>query len=210
MLCAITIENAHEYGDVLPQLYRLRFKQFVERQGYDVSVFKGMEYDRYDTPATTYLVWLDALRMVKGCSRLNPTNRPYMLKDLWPDMVQHGTLPSSPTIWEGTRICIDKSEPGPVRERIKWELVLGYLEYGLAQGIGSYIGIMQTFIWHRVFIQSGWGADYLGDECLIDGLKTRAGQVHVSEDALQRVRTTTGIHQPVLHTSSSARTPLAA
>jgi acyl homoserine lactone synthase len=108
-------------------------------------------------------------------------------------------LPSSPAIWEGTRICIDKNIPGDLRERIKWEIVLGYLEFGLANGIDKYIGVMLNFIWRRVFIQSGWGADYLGEERLIDGLKTRAGQVIVSPEAHERVKKATGIARKVLH-----------
>ncbi|MEJ0062469.1 MAG: acyl-homoserine-lactone synthase [Alphaproteobacteria bacterium] len=108
MLYAINIENAHEYGDVLSQLHKLRYRQFKDRQSYDVPVYKDMEYDQYDTLATVYLVWLDEHRIVRGCSRLNPTDRPYMLRDLWPHMVEE-ELPSSPSIWEGTRICIDKN-----------------------------------------------------------------------------------------------------
>lgn len=197
MLVAINVENAHRHGDALPQLLRLRYRQFKERQNYDVRVYKDMEYDQYDTPETVYLVWLDG-GQVCGTSRLNPTRGPYMLKDLWGDMIEGHDLPCSSDAWEGTRICIDKALPGQLRERIKWEIVLGYLEFGLWNGIRRYVGIMQTFIWKRVFIQSGWGAEFLGPEKLIDGIPTRAGQVHVSKDALQRVREKTGLHDQVL------------
>lgn len=197
MLYAVNVENAHQFGDVLAQLHRLRYRQFKERQSYDVPVYKDMEYDQYDTIATVYLVDLDAKGIIRGCSRLNPTDRPYMLQDLWPYMVDQ-PLPNSPTIWEGTRICIEKTLPGPERDHIKWSIVLGYLEFGLANGISKYVGVMQNFIWRRVFIQSGWGANYLGEERLIDDIKTRAGEVLVSEAALARVRSTVGIHEPVL------------
>lgn len=197
MLHAVNIENAHLFGDVLPQLFRLRWRQFAERQSYAVPTYKDMEYDQYDNLATVYLVWIDGQGLVRGTSRLNPTDRPYMLSDLWAHMVT-GPLPSSADVWEGTRICIDKDIDAALRLRIKWELVLGYLEYGLASGITRYVGIMQNLIWQRVFFQSGWGAEFLGPEHLIDGLKTRAGQVHVSEEALHRVRAKTGIAAPVL------------
>lgn len=197
MLYAINIENAHEFGDTMAQLYRLRYRQFKERQSYDVPVYKGMEYDQYDTLATVNLVWLDQDGIVRGCSRLNPTDRPYMLADLWPEM-SDSPLPRDSKIWEGTRICIEKGLPGELRERIKWEIVLGYLEFALDNGIEKYIGVMMNYIWRRVFIQSGWGAEYLGEERLIDGLKTRAGQVLVSPEALERVKATTGIADRVL------------
>lgn len=197
MLYAVNIENAHEYGNVLSQLHRLRYRQFRERQSYNVPVYKNMEYDQYDTLATVHLAYIDRYGIVRGCSRLNPTNRPYMLQDLWPHMVE-GPLPASPQIWEGTRICIEKDLPGEQRERVKWSIILGYLEFALANNIEKYIGVMQNFIWRRVFIQSGWGAEYLGEELLIDGIKTRAGEVIVTPEALERVRATTGIHEPVL------------
>lgn len=206
MLYAINVENAHEYGNVLSQLHRLRFRQFRERQSYSIPVYKDMEYDQYDTLATVHLVFLDSFGIVRGCSRLNPTDRPYMLQDLWPHMVDNA-LPSSPHIWEGTRICVEKDLAGDVRERIKWEIVLGYLEFGLANNIHKYVGIMQNFIWRRVFTQSGWDADYLGEEKLIDGIKARAGQVMVTPEALQRVRTTTGIHEAVLQNQYRIEAP---
>lgn len=198
MLYAVNIENAHKYGDVLAQLHRLRYRQFKERQSYAVPVYKDMEYDNYDNLATVYLVDLDASGLVRGCSRLNPTDRPYMLKDLWPYMVDQ-PLPCSSRIWEGTRICIEKNLPSEDRDRIKWEIVLGYLEFGLVNNIEKYVGVMQNFIWRRVFIQSGWGANYLGAEQIIDGIKTRAGEVIVSQEALQRVQATVGIQDKVLH-----------
>jgi len=209
MLYAVTIENAHRFGDVLPQLLRLRYKQFRERQGYDVRVFREMEFDQYDTPETVYLVRLDEQKRVQGTSRLNSTLSPYMLREIWPHLVEGHELPRAAEVWEGTRICVDKALPAAARERIKWEIVLGYLEFGLGNGIARYIGIMQSFIWRRVFIQSGWGAEFLGPEHAIDGIKTRAGQVQVSRDALQRVRETTGIFEPVLANPGEVRTGLA-
>jgi acyl homoserine lactone synthase len=197
VLHAINIENAHEFGSVLPQLHRLRYRQFKERQSYDVPVYNGMEYDQYDTLATVYLVWLDEGNAVRGCSRLNPTDRPYMLRELWPQLADR-PLPSSPFVWEGTRICIEKELPGDLRQRIKWEIVLGYLEFGLANGIMKYIGVMQTYIWRKVFIASGWGAEFIGGEGRIDGARSRVGEVLVSAEALDRVRRTTGIVTPVL------------
>jgi acyl homoserine lactone synthase len=198
MLFAINVENAHNYGDALPQIFRLRYRQFKERQNYAVPAIRQMEYDQYDTPATVYLADLDEKGSVRATSRLNATDRPHMLSDLWPDMVEYQPLPQSSDIWEGTRICIDKALPAATREQIKWEIVIAYLEFGLHNGIKKYVGIMQNLIWHKVFIQSGWGAEYLGAEKLVDGVRTRAGQVHVSEQALARVRQKTGIAYRVL------------
>jgi acyl homoserine lactone synthase len=209
MLYAVNIENAHEYGDVLPQLHRLRYRQFKERQSYDVPVYKNMEYDQYDTVATVYLVWLDKFGIMRGCSRLNPTDRPYMLKDLWPQMANI-PLPESASVWEGTRICIEKDLPGDLREQIKSEIILGHAEFGLANGIERYIGVMQSFIWKRVWIKAGWNVEFVGEERIIDGVRTRAGQGYVSHEILEHLRKTTGIRHAVLGNQYSVANPLCA
>ncbi len=212
MLYVVNTENAHEHGDVMPQIYRLRYRQFKERQSYDVPVYKNMEYDQYDTVATVYLAWLDDSGILRGCSRLNPTDRPYMLQDLWPHMV-NGPLPRSCSVWEGTRICIEKALPAELRERIKIEMVLGYLEFGLDNRIEKYIGVMQNFIWKRVFVHSGWDIQYLGSECLIDGQKIHAGEGLVTPATLQAIRLKNGVQNRVLsnfyHANSSRVSELA-
>ena len=57
MISCISCENVHEFGPAFHSQFRLRYGGFVERQQYDVSVYDGMEFDQYDTPASRYLVY---------------------------------------------------------------------------------------------------------------------------------------------------------
>ena len=200
MIECITCETSHLFDDALASQYRLRYRSFLERQNYDTFSFRGMEYDRYDTPASTYLVWRDDQRVVRGASRLNPTDRPYMLKDLWPDMVSKQDLPSSISVWEGTRFCVDKDlASAALRREIISEIVCGYLEYGLSEGIDLIVGVMPTLIWRSVFVKSGWQVDYLGEEkVLADGSRVIAGELSVSVENLEKVRQKTGITGSIL------------
>jgi acyl homoserine lactone synthase len=59
-----------------------------------------MEYDQYDTPAATYLVWLDGSGVARGCVRVTPTDRPYMIRDNWPEMCETRPLPDSLSEWK--------------------------------------------------------------------------------------------------------------
>lgn len=197
MIYAINIENIHNFGDVMPKLYRLRFKEFRERQSYNVPVYKDMEYDQYDKIPTVYLVALERDGELLGCVRLNPTHRPYMLQDIWPELVE-GEIPNSPTIWEGTRFCINRNLPPDTRKRVKHELVLAHQEFGLVNNIDKFIGLMPTAIWQRVFTASGWDAHYLGPETIIDGIRTRAAEGFVSKEILKKIRQKTGVDYPVL------------
>jgi acyl homoserine lactone synthase len=197
MLLAINIENAHKYGDVLPQIHRLRFREFIERQGYEVSVYKNMEFDQYDTPSTVYLAWVDNNSVVRGCSRFNPTDRPYMLKDVWPDIVD-GPLPESPDIWEGSRICSDRRCSPQLRTRIKWDIVLGIFEFCFDNDIKKIIAVMPKLLINSTFIQSQWGCEILGPESTLGRLKCHAFMLTISEDAHQRVQEATDIVGRVL------------
>lgn len=200
MIICTTIPTAHVFGDVIAPSHRLRYRSFVSRQSYDVPVEEGMEYDQFDTLAAVYLMWRDEHGDVKGVSRLSPTDRPYMLEQLWPDMVEKIALPHSRTIYEGTRFCVDNTiTDAALRSRIKHEIVLAYLEFSLAKGIEHIIGVMPPGIWAAVFARSGWQHETLGSiKTLEDGEKIVAARLPVSEAVLDNVRRRTGIREPVL------------
>ena len=162
MVVAVSIENAHEYGDIIPSIYRLRHQAFQVRQSYDVPFYKGMEYDVYDTPATTYLACRDESGVVRGCTRLFPTTRPYMIENLWPNAVTSMSLPHAEDIWECSRFCIDKNQSVHIRRKIHGELLTAFLEFGLENKISWMIGVMTPPIWQAVFIRSGWPIEFLG------------------------------------------------
>lgn len=202
MIECLTTETAHLFGDALVSQYRLRHKAFTERQEYQTFSLRGMEYDRYDTPASVYLVWRDDEKIVRGASRLNPTDRPYMLGELWPEMVTTKPLPSSWSVWEGTRFCVDKDFGGAaLRRTIIAELVCCYLEFGLMMGIDSIVGVMPPLIWRSVFVKSGWDVEYLGEmKTFRDGSKVIAGELAVSTDRLQAIRKRNALPEGLLIT----------
>ncbi len=65
MIQGFTWASAHKLGGVLESRYRMRYRVFVERQGYEVSHSDGMEYDPFDTPAAVYLEWRDVFGEVR-------------------------------------------------------------------------------------------------------------------------------------------------
>ena len=125
------------------------------RQEWDVPTWQNMEYDEFDNPATTYFVWRDEDRAVRGCARLYPTDHPYMLKKAFSFLVT-GVLPDNDmTIWEGSRLCVDKELPAPLRRRIIYDLSVAYMEYALSNGIQKIIGVMLPVYWRSVYMASG-------------------------------------------------------
>ena len=201
MVECFNMGTAHLFGDALASQFRLRHRIFIRRTNYFVPTWKGMEYDQYDTPAASYLVSRDDAGEVRGIARLSPTDRPYMLADVWPEMVRKIELPRSTAIWEGTRFGVDKDLPSDVRRRLVAKLVMGYLQFGLSSGVEGIIGVMPTLIWRAVFSANGWPVEFLGDAKVLGGDKCVAGLLRLSEDVLDRVSAKTGLSGRVIVTA---------
>ncbi|MDE1901433.1 MAG: autoinducer synthase [Alphaproteobacteria bacterium] len=199
MINILNFETAHHHGDALPTLLKLRYSEFVERQKYEVPVYNGMEYDQYDTPAAIYIVWRDSHGKMRAGTRIIPTNRPYMIKDLWPDSVQYIDLPSSPTVWEITRFFVDKNMDDSQRQQAHGEILCAYLEFALHHGVESYIGTAPPRLWKHTLIKCGWPVEFVGEVTEIGfSEKIQTGVMHVSPQILENVRTTMGIQPHVL------------
>jgi N-acyl-L-homoserine lactone synthetase len=99
-----------ETADGLPGgLYSLtaayRHRVFVERLGWQLATQDGMERDQFDRPDTVYVVARGASGNVCGCARLLPTTRPYLLSEVFPQLLNGAPPPSSPEVWELSRFA---------------------------------------------------------------------------------------------------------
>jgi len=188
-------------GNPLSSMHELRYRCVIERQEWDVPTWENMEYDQFDNPATTYFVWCDESNQVRGCCRLYPTDRPYMLSEVFPHLVTYIEFPvHNRNVWEGSRICVDRDLPPHIRKQIINELNLAYLEFALKHGIKEIIGVMLPAYWRSVYIASGWVPVWYGDiTALENGDRVRAAGLPVSEEVIANVRKTTGIFHNVLN-----------
>jgi len=205
MIDAITFETAHLLGDALPSMYRFRHRVFVERQNYDVPNHKGMEWDQFDTPAAAYLLWRDDNGKVRGTFRLIPTTFPYMIKEVWPQFVDSGELPSSPDVWETSRFGVDRDLPRPVRKQVLGELMCASTEYGLANGVREYVTLTAPAIFRSAISNSGCAAELLGTPHKVEGFPVIVGKWDVSQDTLTKMRRYHGIDGPVLRIAEESQ-----
>jgi acyl homoserine lactone synthase len=207
MLDCVSISTSHLFaGNPIYEQHRLRHECIVKRQSWNVPTIRNMEYDQYDNPAACYLVWRDRNGKARGSSRLYPTDRPYMLQEVFPHLVNKIPLPKGPKVWEGSRFCVDASLEPAKRQRIIQEIVIGYLEFGLAQGITRIIGVMYPAYCRNIFIRNGWDVEWLGDVSKsVEGHKIVAGSLSISEAILQKVRAKTGIYENVLSFGEEVR-----
>lgn len=198
MIDAITLETAHLLGDALPSMYRLRHRIFVERQHYQVPCWRGMEWDQFDTPAAVYLLWRDPALRVRAVSRLIPTTMPYMIQQLWPELLERGDIPVRNDVWEVTRFGIDREIEPAMRARIFGEMFCAYAEFGLRMNISEYIFVTPAKVIDSALNNAGIDARRLSLPRRLGTLPVVAARSAVSHDALLKLRRHHTVPGPVL------------
>ena len=199
MITAFNTETAHQYGDEYPMMLKCRHREFVERSGYEVPTYNGMEYDQYDTPAAVYLTWRDENKTLRAGIRMKPTDRAYMIRDLWPQTVKDIELPNSPGTWEVSRLFVDRNMPQPLRRQAHGEILCGMLEFGLHHDITDYIAIAAPHLWQHTFRKCGWPATPIGPVVDIGySEKVQTCIMRVSEDIQMDVQSIMDINYSVV------------
>jgi acyl homoserine lactone synthase len=183
----ISWETAHLHGEAWISHHRLRHRVFVDRLGWQVPSYRGLEYDQFDTPAATYILWLDGEGLARGAARLIPTTQPYMVKTLWPELID-GDVPQTDQIWEATRFVCDRNLNSEMRRRIVAELICGCQEFGIARGISSYLGVMPVGIFRHVIAAAGCPVTLLGPPKRMGNHNIAAAYIDVSPKTLAVVQ----------------------
>ena len=92
--------------NVMKGLARYRHRVFVETLGWPLQAREdGLELDKFDRDDTVYVVARNAIDEVVGTARLLPTSRPYLLGEVFPQLLHGQPLPSTPEVWELSRFA---------------------------------------------------------------------------------------------------------
>jgi acyl homoserine lactone synthase len=209
MIDAISLETAHLLGDALPSAHRLRHRIFIERQKYEVSTWRGMEWDQFDTPAAVYLLWRDEACRVRALARLIPTSLPYMIQQLWPELVANGDLPAADDVWEVSRFGSDRDLDRERRALACGELFCALAEFGLQRGIREYVFVTPAPMIENAIGRAGVPWQRLGEPRKLGSMRVVAARSAVSEDALSRLRRHHRIDAPVLRLAGDDEAPAA-
>ena len=191
-------ETAHLHGEAWISHHRLRHRVFVEREGWDVPSYRGMEHDEFDTPSARYLLWVDEAGRSRAVVRLLPTTRPYMIQTLWPDMIG-GEMPKSNSVWEATRLGCDSTLDGPTRRRAVAEILCAVQEFAVRNGIDRYLAVMPRCLMESVVMAAGYKVTRLGPERRLGNVVAGAASLAAGPDSLAEVRRRASIAGPVLY-----------
>ncbi|KAB8059217.1 GNAT family N-acetyltransferase [Janthinobacterium sp. FT14W] len=85
------------------ELERYRYKVFVETLGWDLPSREGRETDQFDHDDTYYVIARDEEGRINGCARLLPTDRQYLLGEIFPQLMAGQAPPRHHDIWELSR-----------------------------------------------------------------------------------------------------------
>jgi acyl homoserine lactone synthase len=136
-------------GSTLPSelrdaLLRYRYDVFVRHLGWKLPLSDpGHETDEFDGPDTVYLIDRDAQRQVRGCARLLPTIRPYLLAKHFGHLLA-GATPHSHEVWELSRLAVGQTSEAASsidKSTSLKGLLNAALNFAKNQGARSLIGV---------------------------------------------------------------------
>jgi len=92
---------------------------FVEMLGWELQTRDGLELDQFDRADTVYVAARNEHGAVVGIARLLPTTRPYLLRDVFPQLLHEQPLPCTSAVWELSRFAavdFDSTRTTPVSQ----------------------------------------------------------------------------------------------
>ncbi|ATE67466.1 acyl-homoserine-lactone synthase [Rhizorhabdus dicambivorans] len=187
----LIIENApmSPHQVAVDTMFADRKALFVDLFGWDVPVVDGrFEIDQFDGEHVVYLVAVDGDGAHEASLRLLPTERPHMLDTLFRNLCPLG-VPTGPTIWESTRLCLPQRHGAARRRQLRNALISAMVDFALARGITRYTGILPE-PFRKEVLAMGWLAEPLGPAVRIPGGPVGAFAAHIAPDTPDRLRWT--------------------
>lgn len=136
--------TAQDNAQMLDDVYQLRHESFNTRLGWEVKSCDGREFDQFDHEDTRYIALTDHNDGLVGCWRALPTLGDYMLKNIFPELLQGEALPQQEGIWEISRFTINKNkgkEGQPLCGRSTAHLVKSFYDFAVENDIHAYVTV---------------------------------------------------------------------
>lgn len=156
MLLNVEIAARHIFPKAeLTAMHRLRARAFRDRRGWDVTVLGGMEIDGFDAIEPHYMLLREESGMLCGCWRLLPTDGPYMLKDVFPELLGGQAAPHDARVWELSRFVMEgDTAAGFGFSPRTLQSIHEVIRFGHNNGITRYVTVTTTAV-ERMLRQAG-------------------------------------------------------
>jgi len=160
--------------EILNAMFQLRYCVFKERLNWVGADREHLERDAFDDLAPTYLIVHSDREGAKACWRLLPTTGPYMLKNLFAELLDGQPAPSDARVWEISRFAATVDAAGyeslAALSDITSTMLVALLRFGLANRIDRVVAAADVRferILRRAGLRSGrFGRAHRIGECL--------------------------------------------
>jgi N-acyl-L-homoserine lactone synthetase len=169
--------SSHLTDDLMTGLARYRHRVFVEMLGWPLQTKEtGLELDQFDRDDTVYVVARDQGDDVVGTARLLPTTKPYLLRELFPQLMRGQPMPSSPCVWELSRFAaVDFStgDPAPppiaqISSPVAVAMLHEVMRVGASMGARRLVTVSPLGV-ERLLRAAGFQAHRAGPPTVVDG-----------------------------------------
>lgn len=155
------------------QLAEYRYKVFIEKLGWELDTPPGIEQDQFDTPDTLYVIARGDNDRITGCARLLPTTSPYLLEEVFPELLNGMPVPKENKTWELSRFtALDLDHMDSTQGQLSAETTLSLLdkvvEYAKQQGAERLISVSPLGV-ERLLRNTRYHFHRAGPPKVIDG-----------------------------------------
>lgn len=167
-------------------LARYRFQVFVEELGWKLDTNNGIELDQFDRPDTQYIVARDEYEQIIGCARLLPTTKPYLLEEVFPQLLNGKKPPKSEEVWELSRFTAlnlnnqDSIQPNQLSSKSTLQLLDKVIEYAKQHGAKRLISVSPIGV-ERLLRNTKYHTHRAGPPMVIDGHPLIACWIYLDE-----------------------------
>jgi acyl-homoserine lactone synthase len=192
--------NYPSYRSLIEDSFRLRYKVFVEEKKWTALEREDKrDIDQFDTENAVYHLCLDPEGQVVGVQRMLASTGPHLLSDVLPELCE-GERPVGEHIWEWTRYAVDprqRREPGRFLSPAAMDLLVGMVEWGLANKIDTFI-IQMNQHWLLRLMQFHFRMTPLGFPKDMNSETIIAVTAGFNSNTLAKLREVRGSDEPVL------------
>lgn len=199
MIDVVTPDLYSAYAEALRLMFQQRYRVFKQRLDWNVTARGGEERDQFDDCLPIYLLAFDddhqnEGRQLAGSWRFLPTTGPYMLRNVFPQLLGGARPPYHPLIWEGSRFAV---EGRGRRRRTSSELLCAVTETCIALGIRELITVYDARM-ERLLPRLGCPPKWQSPAVLLNGEATYTGRFDMDHATLASLRAVAGIQGSVV------------
>lgn len=178
------------FAPSIREMHHLRAEVFGTRLNWDVTCLDGEERDAFDELDPAYIMLRGSSGRVEASCRLLPTTGPYMLKDVFPQLLGDHAPPCDERVWEVSRFSVLPADKGNRNlgslHRLTQELLIELIAVGLSNNLSAIVTVTDVRF-ERVLKRSDLIMEKYREALPVGNTKAVAGSTPVSLQNLSRL-----------------------